>query len=477
MSLSELWLLAPALALSVGIIILLLQASWRRHQSLPQWISIVTILLSICLLLIYYPQGDSTITILFTLEPAAAFFSLLILLASLSVTILQYQYMGNNCNEVSEEFYILLLLATLGGMLLTMASHVGSILLCVELMGLSILALLAYNRERKQSLEATFKYLILSGAATSLLILGFALLYADSGSLLLNDIFAVNISTSGKLGLVMVMAALAVKLSLAPLHIWTPDVYEGAPANSTLLLTTVSKAAVFALLLKLMQIIPDGFVADLTTMLSWVAVASMLLGNWLALQQSSIKRLMAYSAIAHMGYILVSGIIAMQSSRAFVVEGAGYYLAAYLIASIIIFAVISRISSFDQLKDVDNLTDIRGLFWSNPWLAIAMTLAFLSLAGMPITVGFIGKFYLLTMAIELNAWWLVSAMIIGSAVAIYYYLRVIFSLFAPRQSHLQIPPHNLTTNTWIAAITLSLLLLGILPGILGDNLPILLASQ
>jgi NADH-quinone oxidoreductase subunit N len=130
------------------------------------------------------------------------------------------------------------------------------------------------------------------------------------------------------------------KLSLVPLHFWTPDVYQGAPVNSTLLLTTLSKAAVFTLFIKLILLLPEDFEADMVRMLSWMAIASMLLGNWLALQQQSLKRLMAYSAIAHMGSVLVAGIIAMGIDHSLVLEGASYYLLAYLVASILIFAAI-----------------------------------------------------------------------------------------------------------------------------------------
>jgi NADH-quinone oxidoreductase subunit N len=255
-----------------------------------------------------------------------------------------------------------------------------------------------------------------------------------------------------------------------PLHFWTPDVYQGAPVNSTLLLTTLSKAAVFALFIKLILLVPADFEADMVRMLSWMAIASMLLGNWLALQQQSIKRLMAYSAIAHMGYVLVAGIIAMGIDHSLVLEGASYYLLAYLVASILIFAVLSLLSKLDDPQDVDQLPQLQGLFWQHPWLASIMTLGFLSLAGMPITIGFIGKFYVLTLAIKLSAWWLIAAMLVGSAVGLYYYLRVIFTLFAPSKNEIHQAPGAYFTKIWFGIIAAGLLLLGILPGLLGDQL-------
>jgi NADH-quinone oxidoreductase subunit N len=367
------------------------------------------------------------------------------------------------------------LLSCLGAMLLVMSRHVGSVILSIELMSLSMLAILAYNRERKLALEGAMKYLLLSGAATSVLLIGFALLYASSGQMMLVDMLQSPMGLMAKSGFVLVLAGLAFKLSLVPLHFWTPDVYQGAPVNSTLLLTTLSKAAVFALFIKLILLVPADFEADMIRMLSWMAIASMLLGNWLALQQQSLKRLMAYSAIAHMGYVLVAGVIAMGIDHSLVLEGVSYYLLAYLVASILIFAVLTLLSRLDDQQDVDELPQLQGLFWQHPWLASIMAIAFLSLAGMPITVGFIGKFYLLTLAIKLSAWWLVAAMLVGSAVGLYYYLRVIFTLFAPAKTDKHQAQGAYLTKIWVGLIAASLLILGILPGLLGDQLRNILA--
>ncbi|GAB3012304.1 NADH-quinone oxidoreductase subunit N [Bowmanella dokdonensis] len=470
MSLNELWLLSPVLLLSAGILVLMLQTSWQRHAALARGLTLLILLLTLAAHLYWYPSQAQTLTLLFEHEPVGAFFTLMLLLAGLSVAFLQGPYSGGQSREVSEEFYLLLLLSTLGAMLLVMARHVAGVLISIELMSLSMLAMLAYNRQRRDSLEGAIKYLLLSGAATSLMLLGFGILYAVTGKLLLTEMLAVSPGLLGKAGMVLVVAALAFKLSLVPLHFWTPDVYQGAPLNSTLLLTTLSKAAVFALLIKLMLMIPEGFAQDLIRMLSWMAIASMLLGNWLALQQSNLKRLMAYSAIAHMGYVLVAAVIAMDLDHRLVLEAAAYYLLAYLIASILIFSVLANLSRLDADQDVDRIEQIRGLFWQHPWLAVILALAFLSLAGMPVTVGFIGKFYLLTLAVKLSAWWLLSAMLIGSAVGLYYYLRVIFSLFAEPDQQRHSTPAFYLSKLWLGLIAGSLLVLGLLPGLLGDHL-------
>jgi NADH-quinone oxidoreductase subunit N len=475
MSLHELSLLLPSLLVSAGIIMLMLQAAWKRNHKVAQGITVLSLLLALTALLWQYPTDVQPITLLFNYEPIGGFFGLLCLMVSISVALIQGPYMGNNSKEVAEEFYLLLLLSCLGALLLVMASHVASVILSIELMGLAMLAMLAYNRERKLALEGALKYLLLSGAASSMLLLGFALLYATSGELVLANMLVSPMSLLAKSGFVLVVAGLAFKLSLVPLHFWTPDVYQGAPVNSTLLLTSLSKTAVFALLIKLILLVPQDFEADLVRMLTWMAIASMLLGNWLALQQQSLKRLMAYSAIAHMGYVLVAGIIAMGIDHSLVLEGASYYLLAYLVASILIFAVLALLSRLDDQQDLDELSRLQGLFWHHPWLATIMALAFLSLAGMPITIGFIGKFYLLTLAIKLSQWWLVSAMIIGSAVGLYYYLRVIFTLFGPATEDIASAKGAYITKFWISLIAIALVLLGILPGILGDQLRGILA--
>ena len=470
MSMQELWLLLPVLIVSVGILALMIQAAWKRNCYLAQGLTVVTLALALAALIWQYPSDVKTITLLFEYEPIGGFFSLLLLMVGISVALLQGPYMGGNSKEVAEEFYILLLLSCLGAMLLVMSRHVGSVILSIELMSLSMLAMLAYNRERRLALEGAMKYLLMSGAATSVLLMGFALLYATSGQLLLVDMLPSPMGLLAKSGFVLLLAGLAFKLSLVPLHFWTPDVYQGAPVNSTLLLTSLSKAAVFALFIKLVLLVPQEFEADMVRMLSWMAIASMLLGNWLALQQQSLKRLMAYSAIAHMGYVLVAGVIAMGIDHSLVLEGASYYLLAYLVASILIFAVLTLLSRLDDQQDLDDLSKLKGLFWQHPWFASIMTLAFLSLAGMPITIGFIGKFYLLTLAIKLSEWWLVAAMLIGSAVGLYYYLRVIFTLFAPAHTEIHEASGAYLSKIWIGVIAAGLLLLGILPGLLGDQL-------
>ena len=463
----------PPIIMGAGILVLMMLASVRRHAGVSFYVCLLTLSIAALIQIGQYPQSETSVTVLFKETPTSGFFSLLVYLSCLSVTIMQRRYFEGNDSD-ADEFYLLLLLSGLGGLLLVMADHAAGILLGSELMGLSMLAMLVFNRKRVVAIEASIKYLILSGAATSMMVLGLALLYGGSGSLTLTGMFAGEAHTLTHIGGMMLLAALAFKLSLVPLHIWTADVYHGGQSNAVLLLTTLSKTAVFAITLAVMQTIDSKTHSYMAPLLTGIAVVSMIIGNWLALQQSNLKRLMAYSAIAHMGYVMVAAVVALSTQRIFVIEGASYYLLAYLIASILIFSVITQRSTHASQSDNETLDDYRGLFWRHPWQAITLTLAMLSLAGMPITIGFIGKFYVLSLAVEYKLWWLLTAMIIGSGLGLYYYLRVIFSLYQDEPCQVNSGGTTVISRIWLVSLGLSLIMLGILPGILGDALPVLL---
>jgi len=217
-------------------------------------------------------------------------------------------------------------------------------------------------------------------------------------------------------------------LSVVPFHMWTPDVYEGAPTPVTGFLATVSKGAVFVALTRFFV---EGQLYEyqsLMTALAAVAIASMLIGNWLALRQENIKRLLAYSSIAHFGYLLVV-LIALSYGGAeagLIRESITFYLAAYILTTLAAFAVVASIAGEDERKN--NIASFDGLFWRRPIQASSLTVAMLSFAGIPLTAGFIGKFYVISVGIQSQLWWLITALIIGSAIGIYYYLRIIFAM-------------------------------------------------
>jgi len=460
----------PQLLLATLALVLMLQTSFMRAARVSQSICMLGLIATVVATISLAPAQGVAVTSLIHIQPASNFFILLVLASALSTVLLQFKY-GEGSREVQDEFYILTTLATLGACILVTAAHAATLLLGLELMSLSILAMLAYQRDRQSSLEGAIKFLILSGAATAFFLLGLAFLYATSGSLTFPALFQVAIPTAetqlfSKTGLFLLLIGLCFKLSLMPFHWWTPDVYQGAPVNSTLFLATVSKAAAFAILLRLLTIMPDQASSLLAAILGGVAILSMIGGNLLALQQQNLKRLFAYSAIAHMGYILVAAILAIRVNDKLALEGSSYYLLAYVLASIAIFSTLTLLS--DKNSDCEYMDDIRGLFWRHPYLATVLILATLSMAGMPLTVGFIGKFYLLSVAVEHSAWWLISAMILGSVIGLFYYLRVIICLF--NQTEEEARSFHRYRSVWLGLVTLCILVFGILPDQLGAQI-------
>jgi NADH-quinone oxidoreductase subunit N len=352
----------------------------------------------------------------------------LILLAWLAAAALLHGYLRRYRGH-REEMYFLLLLATLGGMVMVMSRHFTSFFIGLELLSMPMYGMAAYLVKERRSLEAGMKYLVLSAVASAFIVFGMALVYSQTGTMLFGEIGARLAEGGGDariamLGAALILIGLGFKLSLAPFHLWTPDVYEGAPAPVASFLATASKVAVFALLLRYVIDTHAGEYATLVDALSMLAILSIIVGNILALQQLNLKRLLAYSAIAHFGYMLV----ALIASGPLATEAVGIYLLTYSITTLAAFGVITLISN-PQDHEVQALADYRGLFWSHPGLAAILALALLSLAGVPLTAGFLGKFYVLGAGVDKRQWLLLGAIVAGSAVGLYFYLRAMIQLF------------------------------------------------
>ncbi|KAH8269094.1 hypothetical protein KR044_008349, partial [Drosophila immigrans] len=331
-----------------------------------------------------------------------------------------------------EEFYLLVLIAAMGGILLASANHLASLFIGIELISLPLFGLVGYAYRQKRPLEAAIKYMLLSAAASSFLLFGMALLYAESGDLSLAGLgksLQENMMHQPLIlaGMGMMIVGLGFKLSLVPFQLWTPDVYQGAPAPVSTFLATASKIAIFAVVMRLFLYAPAADNEALRMVLSIIAFCSILFGNLMAISQTNIKRLLGYSSIAHLGYLLVA-LIAVQTHQ-LSLETAGVYLAGYLFSSLGAFGVVSLMSSPYRGPDADSLFSYRGLFWHKPILSAVMTVMMLSLAGIPMTLGFIGKFFVIAMGVSAHLWWLTGAVVVGSAIGLYYYLRVTVSLF------------------------------------------------
>jgi NADH-quinone oxidoreductase subunit N len=428
--------LAPILMLSLTAVVLMIQASIKRDQSVAWVITAVGFLLTLWSAS-YARDFIQPVTILLEVDHWSLFFTSLILMASLVTLVLSKETFSSE-GERKEEYYLLLVLSVLGAVVLIQSSHMVSLLLGMELMGVALYAMIAFPERGQLPLEGAVKYLVLSACASAMLLYGFALIYAATGELSYAGIgarAALAYAENPMLmmaGSAMVLAGIGFKLSVAPFHMWTPDVYEGAPTPVTGFLATVSKSAVFV---ALSRFYIDGALyqfSGLNTALVVLAIASMLVGNWLALRQENIKRLLAYSSIAHFGYLLVVLIALTYLEADLVSQSITFYLTAYIVTTLAAFTIVSMVAGEDTAKQ--NISAFAGLFWSRPLEASALTVAMLSLAGIPLTAGFMAKFFVITVGIQSGLWGLLAVLVIASAIAIFYYLRIIFAMTQSAQS-------------------------------------------
>ena len=457
------------------MVVLLAVSFWRSHR-----VTLALTLLSLAAAFIaLWPgldAGPREVTPLLVLDAYAAFFNALFIVIGAVTALLAHRYLEGRAGP-PEEFYVLLLLATLGAMTLASAQHFAALLLGLEILSISLYAMVAYPEEDHPPLEAALKYLVLSGVGSTIMLFGMALIYHATGALGFAELAALALTGDRAdlwlvAGQVLFLLGIAFKLSLIPFHMWTPDVYQGAPAPVTGYLATVSKAAVFAVLLRFAldaQLLEFSSMAQLSIglVLAIIAVLSMVIGNVLALLQDSIKRLLAYSSIAHVGYLMIALLVLKAlPDGTMAVETGLVFLAGYLAMTLAAFAVISELSSA-AAGERDPIEEYAGLFWRRPVLAAVLTAALLSLAGIPLTAGFIAKFYLFAAGVEGALWGLLWALIVGSALSIYYYLKIVFAMTVRRVEVPAVPASAAGVAT-VAALGLVVLALGIYPAPLID---------
>ncbi|OVY87867.1 NADH-quinone oxidoreductase subunit NuoN [Yersinia pestis] len=461
----------PLLIVGLTVVVVMLSIAWRRDHFINATLTVIGLNLALLSLYFVGQVGPMDVTPLMRVDGYSMFYTGLVIIASLATSTFAYPWLvGYPDNR--EEFYLLVLIAALGGILLASANHLASLFLGIELLTLPLFGLIGYAYRQKRSLEASIKYMLLSAAASSFLLFGMALLYAESGSL---SFVGLGQSLSDSMvhqplilaGLGMMIVGLGFKLSLVPFQLWTPDVYQGAPAPVSTFLATASKIAIFAVVMRLFMYAPAADSEAVRLVLSIIAVASILFGNLMAISQTNIKRLLGYSSIAHLGYLLIALVAVQTHELALPLETIGVYLAGYLFSSLGAFGVVSLMSSPYKGPDAESLFSYRGLFWHKPILSAVMTVMMLSLAGIPMTLGFIGKFFVVAMGVSANLWWLTGAVVLGSAIGLYYYLRVPVSLFlSPPQSLVRDTPSNwaLTAGGVVVLISAILVLvLGIYP--------------
>jgi len=361
------------------------------------------------------------------------------------------------------EFVLLMLFATLGMMVMVSANHFVLLYLGLEILALSTYTMVALNRDSAVSTEAAMKYFILGALASGLLLYGMSMIYGGTGSLDVATIAkTIELSRANDplitFGLVFVVAGLAFKLGAVPFHMWVPDVYEGAPTPITLFIASASKIAAFGFMIRILADALGGGSSDWQGMLVILAVASLAVGNIIAIAQTNLKRMLAYSTISHMGFLLL-GILAGTNSG---YAASMFYIISYAVMSLGAFGIIMLLSR--DGFEAENLNDLKGLNERSPWVAFLMLVMMFSMAGIPPFVGFFAKLSVLEAVLNVGYTWLVVYAVLMSVIGAFYYLRVVKLMYfdAPLDNSPIVAGQAMRTLLGVNAFTV--LLLGLLPG-------------
>ena len=363
------------------------------------------------------------------LDNFATFFKMTFLVAAGLTVLIADSYMEREgCNH--GELYPLILFTVVGMMLMASGTDLMTIFLGLEVMSVSLYVLAGFNRANKKSNEAGLKYFLLGAFSTGFMLYGMALIYGATGTTRLYKIAVIvgqmTLPSANILlvvGMLLMMTGFAFKIAAAPFHMWTPDVYEGAPTPMTAFMSAGPKAAGFAALLRIFLVALPTLQVEWSQVLWVLAVLTMTVGNITALRQDNIKRVLAYSSIAHAGYALVGFVAGNGTGTA----GILFYMLSYAFMNIGAFAIIILVAKKGETNG--NVSDFAGLGFKRPLLALVMTLFLFSLAGMPPTAGFIGKFYLFSGAVQKGYIWLAVIGVLNSAASVYYYLRIMVYMY------------------------------------------------
>ncbi|HEX6829728.1 MAG TPA: NADH-quinone oxidoreductase subunit NuoN [Burkholderiales bacterium] len=362
----------------------------------------------------------------------------------------------------SGEFFVLALFALLGMMVMISANHFLTIYLGLELLSLSLYAMVALQRDSATATEAAMKYFVLGALASGLLLYGMSMIYGATGTLQLSQVAeAIGGGTASRtvltLGLVFIVAGLAFKLGVVPFHMWIPDVYHGAPTAMTLFIGSAPKLAAFAFFMRMLGEALQGLAADWQGMLAIMAVLSMAIGNITAIAQSNIKRMLAYSTISHMGFVLL-GILAGTENG---YSSAMFYILIYVLTTMASFGMIMALSR--EGFESENLDDFKGLNQRSPWYAFLMLLVMFSLAGVPPLAGFYAKLSVLQAVVDIGLVWLAVVAVLFSLIGAYYYLRVVKLMYfdAPEQTAPILTQPDM--RFLLSANGLAVLALGVIP--------------
>ena len=462
MTVQDLVSLLPLLILAASTVTVMLVIAFRRNHTLTFTLTMIGLTLSLVTLPFASRTIPRTITSLLIMDQFAIFYIALILLTSLVVVLLSFSYIDEVTGN-KDEYYILVLLATLGACTLIISNHFIAFFLGLETLSIALFTMISYTRFQRERIEAAIKYLVLAAAASAFLLFGMAVIYTVSGTMQFNQLpLITKLPTEGQVflttGASLIIVGIGFKLAFVPFHMWVPDVYDGAPAPVTAFVATVSKGSVFALFLRLFVPLSITIGSSLWNVLALIAIASMLVGNILALTQNNVKRILAYSSIAHFGYLLV----AFLAGGALAAFATTFYIVVYIITSLMAFGVIALLSA--PKSEFEDLEKYRGLFRQRRGYTVLLTLALLSLASLPPTGGLIGKIFLAAAGVGSSLWLLLAALVIGSVIGLFYYMRIVITMF--RQSDVKeqvILPVRRSAYWALIALSVILVILGVYP--------------
>ena len=454
--------LAPELAIFATALLILLLGVWLKEEQrgylLP--VSAVGIVIALVFEIALKGSSYSLYGQIFLVDSLAVFFKILFLITALFTVLISFQWVKDP--DYVGEYFGLILFATLGMMVIASAGELIIMYVGLGLVSLPLYALVTRSFGDYKSKEAGLKYILLGMLSAAILLYGLSILYGLTGTLAIKNIYSVLTGPIAHPALVIsfafVLVGFGFKVGMVPLHMWVPDTYEGAPTPVTAFLSVGSKAAGFALLLRVFVGAFAGAKMHWVPLVEILAILTMFFGNLIALSQSNIKRMLAYSSIAHGGYALI-GIIALSTMG---VSGVLFYLLAYAFTNLCAFTVVI---AFSNATGSDEIKDYAGLHKRAPGLALAFTISLLSLAGIPLFAGFVGKFYIFASAVHEKYYALVVLALINSTISLYYYLGVIREMYVSKPvSNETVPVHPLFRAV-LWAESLAIFLIGIYPWI------------
>jgi NADH-quinone oxidoreductase subunit N len=471
-SAAELFRFLPELLLTAAATLLMILEviTTQAQKRLLPIVAFVSLLAALGLALLGASDPGPAFNGMLQVDGFATFFRVLVMAIGAVVILMSTNYLRQARHE-GGEYYALVLFSIVGQCLMATANELIMIFLGIEVSSIATYVLAGYLRDDKRNNEAALKYFLLGSFATAFLLYGIAWIYGGTGATNLSDIRRILLDPQAAPALALTGAAIALifvgllfKISAVPFQMWAPDVYQGAPAPVTAFLSTGPKAAAFAAFLRI-AMTAFAPVKDHWTPALWVcALATMVVGNFAALRQSNVKRLLAYSSIAHAGYVLVAVTAASETG----VAAAMFYLVAYAAMNLGAFAVVIYVARPGERRV--EISDLAGLGARQPATAALMTVFLLSLIGVPITGGFFGKFYIFKAALDGHLIWLTVLGLLTSAVAAYYYLRIVVVMYMqpPPVDDMELPPPSPGIRVALLLTCAATLILGVFPSLVLD---------